>query len=221
MFKKVLIVEYHASINNDVFDILTQVGVEQIHKALYCDDAYLKFQKAQREEAPFDLVITDLLFKKDHRERKLTSGKALISKLRAQFESLPIIVFTHEDHFQTVRILINDFGANAYVCKSRISDKELPKALRKVYDGELFLSEEVELALLEKNENEISDYDMLIMQLIAEGHQQAEIGKRFRQSRIYPNSTSSIEKRLNILKDQFSAKNTTHLVSILKDHKLI
>lgn len=221
MFKKVLIVDDHASINNDVHEILAQEGIAQIDKALYCDEAYLKVKKAAQEEEPYDLIITDLLFKQDHRERRLTSGEALVYELRAEFESLSIIVYTHEDHFQTVRILINDYGANAYVCKSRISDKELPKALKKVFGGELFLSKQVENALTEKHENEISDYDLYLMRLIAEGYQQSEIGKRFRQSKIYPNSTSSIEKRLNILKDQFLAKNTTHLVSILKDHKLI
>lgn len=221
MFKKVLIVDDHASINNDVFEILEQEGVRHIDKSFYCDEAYGKVKKAQLEGAPYDLVITDLYFKQDHRERMLTSGKALIAELRSEFEMLPIIVYTHEDHFQTVRILINDFEASSYVCKSRISDIELRKALKSVLEGKLFLSEQVAQALTEKHENEISDYDLYLMQLIAEGHQQSAIGKRFRQSRIYPNSTSSIEKRLNILKDQFSAKNTTHLVSILKDHKLI
>ena len=221
MFKKVLIVDDHASINNDVFEILTQEGIVEIDKALYCDEAYLKVKKAVLEEKPYDLVVTDLLFKQDHRERKLTSGEALVSKLRSEFTSLSIIVYTQEDHFQTVRILINDCGANGYVCKSRQSDKELPKALKKVYKGEQYLSKEVEHALVEKHDNEISDYDLYLIQLIAEGGQQSDISKHLRQSNIYPNSVSSIEKRLNFLKDQFLAKNTTHLVSILKDHKLI
>ncbi len=221
MFEKVLIVDDHASINNDVFDILTQEGITCIDKALYCDEAYLKVKKAVLDQEPYDLVVTDLLFKQDHRHRRLTSGEALVSELRSQFEALPIIVYTQEDHFQTVRILIDELGANAYVCKSRESDKELPKALKKVLNGEQYLSKEVERALEEKHDHEISDYDLYIVRLIAEGNVQSEIGKHLRQSKIYPNSTSSIEKRLNFLKDQFSARNTTHLISILKDHKLI
>lgn len=221
MFKKVLIVDDHASINNDVFDILSQEGITQIDKALYCDEAFLKVKKAILEQKPYDLVVTDLLFKQNHRERKLTSGEALISKLRSEFETLSIIVYTQEDHFQTVRILIDELGANAFVCKSRDSDKELPKALKKVFSGEQYLSKEVARALVEKHENEISDYDLYILQMVAEGKPQSDISKHLRQSNIYPNSTSSIEKRLNNLKDQFLAKNTTHLISILKDHKLI
>lgn len=221
MFEKVLIVDDHASINNDVFKILSQEGVTQIDKALYCDEAYHKVKKAILEEEPYDLVVTDLLFKQDHRQRKLGSGEALVYELRSEFETLPIIVYTQEDHFQTVRILIDELGANAYVCKSRESDKELPKALKKVFAGEQYLSKSVEDALREKHDHEMSDYDLYIVRMIADGHVQSEIGKHLRQANIYPNSTSSIEKRLNILKDQFSAKNTTHLVSILKDHKLI
>jgi DNA-binding NarL/FixJ family response regulator len=221
MFEKVLIVDDHASINNDVFEILSQEGINQIDKALYCDEAYLKIKKAALNRQPYDLIITDLLFKQDHRERRLSSGEALVSELRAQFEDLPIIVYTQEDHFQTVRILMDELGANAYVCKSRESDKELRNALQKVAAGAQYLSKEVARALIEKHDNEISDYDLYIVRLIAEGNVQSEIGKHLRQSNIYPNSTSSIEKRLNFLKDQFSARNTTHLISILKDHKLI
>jgi DNA-binding NarL/FixJ family response regulator len=221
MFEKVLIVDDHASINNDVFEILSQEGVAQIDKASYCDEAYLKVKRAALDQQSYDLIVTDLLFKQDHRERRLKSGKALVSELRTEFESLPIIVYTQEDHFQTVRILIDELGANAYVCKSRESDKELRKALKNVFVGEPFLSKEVEQALIEKHDNEISEYDLYIVRMIAEGHVQSEIGKHLRQSNMYPNSTSSIEKRLNLLKDQFSARNTTHLISILKDHKLI
>jgi DNA-binding NarL/FixJ family response regulator len=221
MFEKVLIVDDHASINNDVFRILSNEGIPLINKAFYCDEAYLKIKKAVLEEEPYDLIVTDLLFKQDHRDRKLTSGEALISALRSEFDKLSIIVYTHEDHFQTVRILIEDLGANGYVCKSRESDKELPKALKKVFQGELYLSKQVEQALVEKHDNEISDYDLYVVRMIAEGSSQSDIGKHLRQSNIYPNSTSSIEKRLNILKDQFLARNTTHLISILKDHKII
>ncbi|MFD2568571.1 response regulator [Pseudotenacibaculum haliotis] len=221
MFKKVLIVDDHASINNDVFEMLSQEGITQIDKALYCDEAYLKVKKAIREEAPYDLIVTDLYFKKDHREREIASGKALVSKLRSEFADLSIIVYSQDDHFQTVRFLINECGANAFVCKSRESDKELPRALEKVFSGEEYLSKQIERALVERHDNEISEYDLHLMELISEGVSQSNISKQFRQSNIYPNSISSIEKRLNLLKDQFLAKNTTHLVSILKDHKLI
>jgi len=221
MFEKVLVVDDHASINNDVYEILSQEKVAHIDKASYCDEAYLKIKKAAFDQQPYDLIVTDLLFKQDHRKRRLKSGKALVSELRLEFATLPIIVYTQEDHFQTVRILIDELGADAYVCKSRESDKELRKALKNVFSGERYLSKEVERALDEKHDNEISDLDLYIVRLIAEGNVQSEIGKHLRQSNISPNSTSSIEKRLNFLKDQFSARNTTHLISILKDHKLI
>ena len=50
MFTKVLIVDDHAAINDGVSSILTSVGVLNIHKALYCDDADLRVKKATRQE---------------------------------------------------------------------------------------------------------------------------------------------------------------------------
>jgi len=221
MFTKVLIVDDHAAINDGVSSILTSVGVLNIHKALYCDDADLRVKKAKLDYDPFDLVITDLLFKGDHRERILTSGKELVSKLRKDDPNLSIIVYSQEDHFQTVRTLINDCGANGYVCKSRESTKELPKALELVYQGERFLSREVARALQQNRDHEITEYDKELVKQLSYGLSQDEIAVYFKEQNITPNSKSSVEKRLSTLKDQFRAKNPAQLVSIMKDSKFI
>ena len=221
MFTKVLIVDDHAVINDGVSSILSEIGITNVHKALYCDEAYLKIRKAAIDKAPFDLVITDLEFKEDHRAQNLTSGEELVKELRNKYPTLSIIVYSQEDHFQKVRTLMNDCGVNGYVWKGREGTKELLNALALVSNGEQFLSRHVERALQQKSDNEITDYDIELVKLLASGLSQTEISHRFKSQKIVPSSVSSVEKRLNRLKDNFLANNATHLVSIFKDQKFI
>ena len=79
MFKKVIIAEDFDSINLAVMQVLSDIGVTEIHHAKYCDDAQLKIKKAILDNDPFDLLISDLSFKSDHREVKLASGEELIA----------------------------------------------------------------------------------------------------------------------------------------------
>lgn len=221
MFRKVLIVDDHAMINDGVSSNLSKIGITDIHTALYCDDAYLKIKRASLDHKPFDLVITDLEFKKDHRECDIASGEVLIKKLKVAYPNLSIIVYSQEDHFQKVRYLMNDCKANGYVWKGREGTKELLKALEIVFTGESFLSQKVAHALQQRKEYEITDYDVELVKLLSAGKSQTEVSHYFKSQDISPSSVSSVEKRLNRLKDEFLANNATHLVSIFKDQKLI
>jgi DNA-binding NarL/FixJ family response regulator len=221
MFQKVLIVDDHAVTNDGVSVTLSALGITNIHKALYCDDAYLKVKRAEFDKAPFDLIITDLSFSKDHRERIITSGEALVKKLRLENSDLAIIVYSQEDHFQMVRKLIQHCGASSYVCKGRESDRELEKAIQAVYKRELFLSRQVARALQQKSDNEITDYDIKLVRQLSLGLSQDEISEYFKKNNITPSSKSSVEKRLSHLKDEFKAKSPAQLVSIFKDQRFI
>ncbi|WKD86412.1 Response regulator UvrY [Polaribacter huanghezhanensis] len=221
MFQKVLIVDDHALTNDGVSLTLAALGINNIHKALYCDDAYLKVKRAEFDKQPFDLIITDLSFNKDHREREITSGEELVKKIRLENDRVSIIVYSQEDHFQIVRALIQKCGANGFVCKGRESNKELEKAIQAVYNGNLFLSRQVERALQQKEDIEITDYDIELVKQLSLGLLQDEISEYFKANNISPSSVSTIEKRLNKLKDQFSANNSIHLVTLMKDAKLI
>ncbi len=221
MFTKVLIVDDHAIINDGVSTNLLSIGITNVHKALYCDDAYLKVRRADLDHRPFDLVITDLEFKQDHRKRDLTSGQALVKRLKIEYPDLSVIVYSQEDHYQKVRSLVNNCKANAYVWKGREGNKELLKALQAVYNGKRFLSRQVERALQKKDENEITDYDIELVKLLSSGLSQTEISIYFKSHSVTPGSISSVEKRLNRLKEEFQANNVTHLVSIFKDQKFI
>ena len=68
---------------------------------------------------------------------------------------------------------------------------------------------------------EIDAFDIQLIQELAEGYSQAEISERFKAHGYHPSSLSSIEKRINKLKDYFMARNTTHLVALAKDMGLL
>ncbi|AXG68367.1 hypothetical protein KORDIASMS9_00582 [Kordia sp. SMS9] len=208
-------------INTGVLTVLSKLEIGKIDHAQYCDDADLKAKKARKDEKPYELLITDLSFVKDHRKQKLSSGEDLIAKLKTDQPNLKVIVYSVEDKLQRVRRLVSEYGIDAYVCKGRKSLQELTNAIKKVFDGEQYLSQKIGGALSPKNDMEIDDYDIGLLKLLSKGLSQDEIAKDLKSRSISPNSLSSIEKRLSKLKIYFKANNAIHLIANAKDLGLI
>ena len=114
-------------------------------------------------------------FKSDHREQQLTTGDALIKKLREEAPNLKVVVYSIEDRLQKVRMLVNDLHINAYVCKGRRGLVELSKAVNAVVGEALYLSPEVKNALNPNNELEIDEYDIQLLKQLSLGLSQDEI----------------------------------------------
>lgn len=221
MFAKVLISDDLGSINKGVLSILNNLGIKEIHQSQYCDDSYLKIKRAVLDKNHYDLLITDLSFKSDHREQNYTSGEDLIKAIKQENTDLKIIVYSVEDRLQKVRFLVNEYNINAFVCKGRKGLLELEKAIPLVYNDERYLSPQVQQALSNKINLEISDYEINLIKLLSEGLSQDDISLYLKENHISPSSLSSIEKKLNKLRIQFKANNAIHLVSIVKDLGLI
>lgn len=221
MFKKVLISDDLGSINKGVLTVLNSLGISDIKQVQYCDDAYLQIKSAIRNKEPFDLLITDLSFKPDHRASKLQSGEELIKQLHTENISIKTIAYSVEDRFQKVRTLINDYQTNAYVCKGRKGLEDLSSAIHAVYNDEVFLSDQVKNALSKENNLEIDYYDLALMKQLSLGHSKDQISDFFKSNNVVPSSLSSIEKRQSKLLVTFKATNATHLISIVKDLGLI
>ena len=221
MFKKVLISDDLDCINQGVVSILQSLKIDNITEVAYCDDAFLKVEKAIYDNAPFDLLITDLSYTPDHREQTFSSGEELIAALKKKYPELPIIAYSVEDRFQRVRSLVLEHKLNAYVCKGRKGLDQLTTAIIAVYKGETYLSPQVENAISKKSMSLIEDYDIDLMKQLANGLSQKEISDYFRELNIQPNSLSSIEKRVGKLYIHFKAKNAIHLVAMVKDLGLI
>ena len=221
MFKKVLVVEDMDDINRGVKTALLELDILEIDQVQYCDDALLKIKKALKDKKPYELLISDLSFKADHREQQYSSGEVLIKALTQVQPNLKVIVYSVEERLQKVRTLVKSYNINAYVCKGRHGLKDLLKAIHTVYSNKQYLSPQVEKALHKKSDLEINDYDIELIKQLSNGLSQDEISSYFKERKISPNSLSSIEKHLNKLKIQFKANNATHLVTKVKDLGLI
>jgi two-component system capsular synthesis response regulator RcsB len=222
MFKKILIAEDLDSISIAVAQALTELSITEIDHAKYCDDALLKIKKALHDEVPYDLLISDLSFKIDHRENKLTCGDELIEAVKKIQPDIKTIVFSIEDKTYRIKSLFNNLGINAYVSKGRNSIPELQKAIQSIYStDEKILSAEWSHILRDKSLLEIEAYDITLLKLLCKGYILDEISLELKNSGIIPNGNSSIEKRINKLKVYFKANNNVHLIAISKDLGLV
>ncbi|NJX13942.1 response regulator [Tamlana crocina] len=221
MFKRALVVDDHDVVNEGVLKVLQSNNIHDVVKAQYCDEAYLKIKKATLDNAPFDLLISDLSFKEDYKESKIKSGEELVEALKPDYPNLPIIIYSMEERLQKVRSLVNTYGISAYVCKGRKGAAELSEAILHISKNQTYLSPQVENALNSNNNLEIDDYDIELIKNLSLGLSQSEISSLLKSQNVSPSSLSSIEKRINKLKDIFKANNAIHLVAITKDLGLI
>lgn len=222
MFKKVLVVEDFDSISITVGQALEELAVSEIHHAKYCDDALLRIKKAQLDKTPYDLLISDLSFKSDHRENLLNSGEELIEAIKKIQPEIKTIVFSIEDKSFRIKSLFNTLRINAFVSKGRNSIPELKRAIIGVFnDQKPTPSAEVSQALRDKSLIEIEAYDIEILKLLSKGYILEGIVTEFKTLGIVPNGNSSIEKRINKLKTYFKASNNVHLIAISKDLGLV
>ena len=222
MFKKVLVAEDLDSISFSVVQALETLSVEEIQHSKYCDEAFLKVKKALQDNEPFDLLISDLSFKIDHRETNLSSGEDLIEAVKKIQPDLKTIVFSIEDKAYRIKSLFNNLGINAYVSKSRKSIPELKSAVQSIFESnEKTISPELAHTINDKSFHEIEAYDISLLKLLSNGYTLDEISANFKKTGTIPNGSSSIEKRINKLKIYFKANNNVHLIAIAKDLGLV
>ncbi len=222
MFKKVLVAEDLDSISIAVVQVLEELQIPVIHHVKYCDEGLLKVKKALADKEPYDLLITDLSFKSDHRKVDLTSGDELIEAINKVQPKLKKIVFSIEDKSYRIKTLFNELGINAYVTKGRNSILELRNAIESTYNNEeKILSSDLSFNFNDKALIEIESYDISILKLLSQGYILESISREFKDLSITPNGTSSIEKRINKLKIYFKANNNVHLIAIAKDFGLV
>ncbi|CAM3963115.1 response regulator [Flavobacterium cucumis] len=217
MFKKVLIAEDFDSINIAVKQTLESLGVEEIQYAKYCDDALLKFKKAKQDNEPFDLLISDLSFVADYRKVDIPSGEKLIEVIRNLQPELKVIVYSVEDKAYTIKTLFEGQKINAFVHKGRNSISQLKTAIETLLYGKIFISPDLANILQDKTAKEIDNYDIALLNHLANGVAIDDMVAMFKKSNITPNSKSAIEKRVAKLKDYFKASNNVHLIAIAKD----
>ncbi|RIV31541.1 DNA-binding response regulator [Flagellimonas lutimaris] len=221
MFKKVLIAEDFQDTNQGISEMLREkLHIPSLQEEFYCDKAHNRLKYALGENEPFELLITDLFFKEDHVERKLTSGLELIGAARAIQPNLKIIVNSMEDNPAKVNALFKETKINGYVCKGRHGLKELVNAVQEVFHNRTYVSPGIDLNV-SNNVFELEEFDLMILQGLADGLTKKEISEKFKREHITPNSESTIDKRVSKLFDKFGAKNTNHLIAkMIREEKI-
>jgi len=222
MFKKVIIAEDLDAMNLGIQQVLKDLNIVDFQHSKFCDEAFLKIRAAINQNEPYDLLISDLSFKTDHRKATIANGDELVQKVRALQPDIKIIAYSVEDKSYRIKSLFENAKIDAFVLKGLNSIEELKKAIHLIsISDQIFISPEAASALQEKNNYEIDDTDIKILKYLSAGTSQDEIIEIFKNSDVKPNSKSAVEKRLSKLKDFFKANNTVHLVSITKDMGII
>lgn len=222
MFKKILIADDIDSINLGILSQLQKDGSVEVDHVRYCDDAYLKIKKAILDEAPFDLLITDLSFKKDYRDVVFESGEDLIFAIKKEQPQIKIIAYSVDERSYRIKSLFKELEIDAFVSKGREGNPQLLKAMRFIYDSDKkYISPHLEYLLNSNLVLEIDEEDIELLKHLSLGLNQDEIAKVLKDLRKSSASLSSIEKRIGKLKIFFKAKNTIHMVGMAKDMGLI
>ena len=220
MFKKILIAEDHESSNFSVQKVLESLQIATVDYVYYCDDAF-SYLKKSLDSDPYQLLITDLSFEEDHREQFIKNGRELIKCSRDLDPNLKVIVFSGEHRLGVIDLLFNELSINAFVRKARFDSRELKKAVEAVSNGETYISHELKLPVKSMNTLEISNYDVVLLQLLSDGILQKNIPQILQEREILPNSLSSVEKRMNAMKLALTAKNNEQLIAYCKDLGII
>jgi len=221
MFKKILIAEDHESISISVQKTLEELNIPTVDHVYYCDDALAKIQKSIRENEPYDLLITDLYYEEDHHPQNIKDGKELVEEVRKLQPELKVIVFSAEHKSGVIDSLFNETKINGYVRKARNDSKDLKKAIASVYVNETYLSLDLKQDVKKLNSYEFTEYDITLVSLLSQGVLLKNIPVYLKANNIKPNSLSSVEKRLNSLKEDLEVTSNEQLVAFCKDLGII
>ena len=135
--------------------------------------------------------------------------------------SLKTIVFSAEHKSGIINSLFTEYGINGFVRKARNDSKDLKKAIASVYEGNNYLSLDLKQEIKKLNSYEFSEYDITLVSLLSQGVLQKNIPVYLQNNNIKPNSLSSVEKKLNSLKEELGITNNEQLVAFCKDLGII
>lgn len=217
MIDKVIIAEDHESSNLSVQKIMEEWQINQSDYVFYCDDALTKIQLAKQKGEPYDLLITDLLFDSDGTVQKIGNGFDLIRSVRALQPDIMILVFSGEDRPAIIDKLFTQYEVDAYVRKARHDIKELKSAFDAITKGERYYPRAIAQLIKQSNAYEFTEFDINIVRLLSQGYHQKEISEYLRIQEVKPSSLSSIEKRLNQIREELGFSKNEQLVLFCKE----
>jgi len=217
MFEKVLIAEDHESSNISIRKSLEDFGVAGNDYVYYCDDALSRISHAIKCNSPYDLLITDLSFDEDDTPQKISSGSELIKAVKALQPGIKVLVFSAESKPAIIDQLFKDLDIDAYVRKARRDVTELKLAFEAISNKKKYLSAELRNSIQQSNTYEFKEYDIILITLLSNGMLQKNIPVYLKKKQIKPFGLSSIEKRLNYIKEALNFTKNEQLIAFCKD----
>ncbi|WP_217606898.1 response regulator [Chitinophaga sp. GbtcB8] len=217
MITKVLIAEDHESANISLQKTLEDLAIVDTAHAYYCDDALNKVSIALKAGSSFDLLITDLYFEPDAREQTLSGGMELITAARKIQPGLKILVFSAESRPAIIDQLYSQLDIDGFVRKARNDARELKEAISEITRHRRYFPRHIMQLIEKRNVYAFSEFDIRIITLLAQGMLQKDIPAHLQQNGIKPSGLSSIEKRLNQMKDALGFSKNEQLVAYCKD----
>lgn len=217
MFKKVLIAEDHESSNLSIRRTLDELGIENKQYVFYCDDAYQRLNKALSDNSPYDLLVTDLNFEEDDRQQRIKDGRSLIQEARTIQPGIKVLVFSAESRPTVIENLFETLHIDAFVRKARRDVEELKTALSEISNNKKYITPRLLRSLREQNTYEFTEYDKILIKLLAEGLRQKDISSMLEIRGVKPSSLSSVEKRLGNMRELFGFTKNEQLVGFCKD----
>jgi len=172
---RVLLADDHSIVRDGLRRIVEESGnMEVVAEA---DDGHEAIQKT-RDHTP-DVVVVDI-------SMPGLDGLEVISRLSTDFPDLPILVLTmHEEEQYVVRAI--EAGAKGYLNK-KSAPEQLVTAIRKVYEGARYLTEEaVEMLALRVARgadgrsplDSLSTRELQVLRRLAMGHTNREIASAY------------------------------------------
>jgi len=159
------------------------------------------------EECKTDLMLLDL---------RLKAGDALdfIKTLRIEYPDVKVLVLSQYDELIFAERVLRA-GASGYIMKENTTDEVL-RAVRKVLAGELYFSERVAAAVMQRALREkptpsrngverLSDREMQVFQLLGAAYSPREIAEQFHLSR------KTVETHCEKIKHKLSLHNAAEL----------
>jgi len=221
MINKVLIAEDHETTNLSLQKTLEELGISNTDYVYYCDDALQKIQIAKGRNEPYDLLITDLYFEPDNQEQKLNSGRDLIAAARIAQPDLRVLVFSAESKANVIETLFEKQSIDGFVRKARHDAKELKTAISTISENQRYFPRHLTQLIKQKNAHDFTAYDVTLVSLLSQGMLQKDIPNYLKGNNIQPSGISSMEKRLNLIRDSLGFTKNEQLVLFCKDMGII
>ena len=221
MITRVLIAEDHESANISVQKTLDDLGITQYEHAYYCDEALNMIVHKAGTDRSYDLLITDLYFEPDDQKVTLKGGEELIAAARKVQPDLKILVFSAENKPAIIEMLYNELHIDGYIRKARYDARELKQAIAELLQHRQYLPRHIMQLINSKNAYDFSDYEVTIISLLAGGMLQKDIPAHLQQHQIKPWGLSSVEKKLNQMRDALNFTKNEQLVAFCKDKGII